>query len=317
MANKDLKTAFDAMYHGKHEFSDFIAGNVSKKYRKLDLNNKDVYAPDTKLKVYHKFLNLFIFQWLLFNKNCVFSYRKGMNVVNAVEKHSNSRHFYQTDLKHFFGSVSTSLIQKTLRESLDRLPITDAEDHIDRIIELCTIDNKLPIGFATSPLISNSCLFHFDNELEAYCQNKNLTYTRYSDDIIISGSEGKLYGVGKVVESILSSKFDSALTINTTKTKYSSIGNRVKILGMTILPNGMLTIDTKLKTEIEVLLHFYVKDKQKFLDKIQTDSATALIKLSGYLNYINTVDQAYLDKLRKKYGSTIVDMFVRGSVKFL
>ncbi len=144
MANKDLKTAFDAMYHGKHEFSDFIAGNVSKKYRKLDLNNKDVYAPDTKLKVYHKFLNLFIFQWLLFNKNCVFSYRKGMNVVNAVEKHSNSRHFYQTDLKHFFGSVSTSLIQKTLRESLDRLPITDAEDHIDRIIELCTIDNKLP-----------------------------------------------------------------------------------------------------------------------------------------------------------------------------
>lgn len=144
-----------------------------------------------------------------------------------------------------------------------------------------------------------------------------MIYTRYSDDIIISGSEGKLYGIGKIVETILSSKFDSAMTINTTKTKYSSIGNRVKILGMTILPNGMLTIDTKLKTEIEVLLHFYVKDKQKFLDKIQTDSATALIKLSGYLNYINTVDQAYLDKLRKKYGSSVVDMFVRGSVKFL
>lgn len=86
---------------------------------------------------------------------------------------------------------------------------------------------------------------------------------------------------------------------------------------MTILPNGMLTIDAKLKVEIEVLLHFYIKDKQKFLDKIQTDSASALIKLSGYLNYINTVDQNYLNKLRKKYGASVIDMFVRGSVKLL
>lgn len=317
VATKDLETAFDAMYHGKHDFSDFITGDVSNKYRKLDLEKKDVYAPDTKLKVYHKFLNLFIFQWLFFNKDCVFSYRKGMNVANAVEKHANSRHFYQTDLKNFFGSLGAPLIQKTLRESLDRFPVTDVEDHIDRIIELCTINNKLPIGFSTSPLISNSCLFHFDNELESYCKNNGLIYTRYSDDIIISGSEGKLYGVGKTVETILNSQFESELIINTIKTKYSSIGNRVKILGMTILPNGTLTIDSKLKTEIEVLLHFYIKDKQKFLDKIKTDSATALTKLSGYLNYINTVDQAYLDKLRKKYGSSVIDMFVRGSVKFL
>lgn len=317
MATKDLKSAFDAMYHGKHDFSDFASGDVSEKYRRLDLNDKNVYAADTKLKVYHKFLNLFIFQWMRFNKNCVYSYRKGMNVASAVEKHANSRHFFQTDLKDFFGSLNTPLIRKSLCESLDQLPIKDAEDHIDRIMELCTVDNKLPIGFSTSPLISNSCLFHFDNELEKYCKDNELIYTRYSDDIIISGNEGKLYGVGKIVESMLAHHYDTTLSINTTKTKYSSIGNRIKILGMTILPNGMLTIDAKLKSEIEVLLYFYIKDKQKFLDKIQTDSASALAKLSGYLNYINTVDQNYLNKLRKKYGSSVIDMFVRGSVKFL
>ncbi|WP_339438035.1 reverse transcriptase domain-containing protein [Pseudomonas sp. EA_15y_Pfl1_P104] len=317
MATKDLKSAFDAMYHGKHDFSDFATGDISEKYKRLDLTNKNIYTADTKLKIYHKFLNLFIFQWMHFNKNCVYSYRKGMNVASAVEKHAHSRHFFQTDLNDFFGSLGTPLIQKTLCESLDLLPVTDAENYINRIIELCTVDNKLPIGFSTSPLISNSCLFHFDNDLEYYCKNNELIYTRYSDDIIISGSEGKLYGVGKVVEGMLAHHYDTSLSINTTKTKYSSIGNRVKILGMTILPNGMLTIDAKLKAEIEVLLHFYIKDKQKFLDKIQTDSASALIKLSGYLNYINTVDQNYLNKLRKKYGASVIDMFVRGSVKFL
>ena len=131
MATKDLKSAFDAMYHGKHDFSDFATGDVSEKYRRLDLTNKNVYTADTKLKVYHKFLNLFVFQWMRFNTNCVYSYRKGMNVASAVEKHANSRHFFQTDLNDFFGSLGAPLIKKTLCESLDQYPVTDVEDQIE------------------------------------------------------------------------------------------------------------------------------------------------------------------------------------------
>lgn len=317
MVNRDFKSAFEAMYHGKYDFEDFKSGDISEKFRKLDLNKKHIYEADQTLKIYHKFLNLFVFQWLEFNENCVYSYRKGMNVADAVKKHAHSKHFYQTDLNNFFGSIRSDFVKNSIIASIDRMPITDVLTYIDRVIELCTVSNKLPVGFSTSPLISNACLLHFDNEVERYCEESGLIYTRYSDDIIISGSERKLYGTGEIIAEVLHQQFKDNLSINSSKTKYSSAGNKLKILGMMILPNGTITIDSKLKADIEVLLHFFTKDKQKFLDKIETDSATALAKVSGYLNYINTTDKVYLNKLRKKYGASVVDMFVRGSVKSL
>jgi RNA-directed DNA polymerase len=317
MVNRDFRSAFDAMYHGKYDFEDFESGDVSEKFRKLPLNKKHIFEADQTLKIYHKFLNLFVFQWLEFNENCVYSYRKGMNVVDAVKKHACSKHFYQTDLNNFFGSIRSDLVRSSILGSIDRIPITDVQIYIDRIIELCTVSSRLPVGFSTSPLISNACLLNFDNEVERYCYENGLIYTRYSDDIIISGSERKLYGTGDVIAEVLHRQFNDTLSINTSKTKYSSEGNKLKILGMMILPNGTITIDSKLKVDIEVLLHFFTKDKQKFLNKIEADSTTALAKVSGYLNYINTTDKVYLNKLRKKYGASVVDMFVRGSVKSL
>ncbi|WP_122575636.1 reverse transcriptase domain-containing protein [Pseudomonas viridiflava] len=317
MANRDFKSAFEAMYHGKYDFEDFKVGDIADKYRKLNLNKKNVYEADQVLKTYHKFLNLFVFQWLSFNEDCVFSYRKGINVADAVKKHSQSKHFYQADLNNFFGSIRSDIVRSCIGASIDKVPISDISLYVDRIVEMCTVADRLAVGFSTSPLISNACLFRFDNEIEHHCHANGLIYTRYSDDIIISGVENKLYGMGDVVESILFQHFNGVLSINLPKTKYSSAGNKVKMLGMMILPNGTVTIDSKLKADIEVLLYFFIKDKQKFLDKIDTDSATALTKLSGYLNYINTTDKIYLDKLRKKYGSSVIDMFVRGSVKSL
>lgn len=317
MVNRDFESAFEAMYHGKYDFKDFKLGDISEKFKKLDLNKKNIYEADPTLKIYHKFLNLFVFQWLQFNEKCVFSYRKGMNVADAVKKHAQNKHFYQTDLNNFFGSIRSDFVKASIIASIDRMPVTDVLIYIDRIIELCTVSDKLPVGFSTSPLISNACLLHFDNEVDRYCAQNGLVYTRYSDDIIISGGEKKLYGTGEVIAEALHQQFKGALSINSSKTKYSSAGNKVKILGMMILPNGTITIDSRLKADIEVLLHFFTKDKQKFLDKIATDSTTALAKVSGYLNYINTTDKTYLNKLRKKYGASVIDMFVRGSVKSL
>ena len=317
MVNRSFKSAFEAMYHGKHDYDDFKSGNVSEKFRKLNLSKKNVFEADKTLKVYHKFLNLFVFQWLAFNESCVYSYRKGMNVSDAVKRHAHSKHFFQTDLNSFFESIVSNIIRSSILNSIDRIPISDIPIHIDRIIELCTVSNRLPVGFSTSPLISNACLLPFDNAVEHHCQESGLIYTRYSDDIIISGNKEKLYGTSEAIEAILLQSFGSRLSLNLSKTKYSSAGNKLKILGMMILPNGTITIDSKLKADIEVLLYFFVKDKTKFLDKIDTDSTTALAKVSGYLNYINTSDQVYLNKLRKKYGASVVDMFVRGSVKSL
>jgi len=59
VASLDFESAFEAMYHGKHDFEDFKSAEILSKYRALDFNKKKVYEADANLKVYHKFLSLF------------------------------------------------------------------------------------------------------------------------------------------------------------------------------------------------------------------------------------------------------------------
>jgi RNA-directed DNA polymerase len=61
------------------------------------------------------------------------------------------------------------------------------------------------------------------------------------------------------------------------------------------------------------MLYLYIKDKSEFRKFLELDSAKSAERLSGYLNYINTVDQAYLDKLRQKYGVTVIDSLIHQS----
>ncbi|MHA6128644.1 reverse transcriptase domain-containing protein [Pseudomonas fluorescens group sp. PF-1] len=315
MAKQKLESVFEAMYHGKFDFKDFISGPTSELYKTIKFKNRTVYDADKKLKAYHKFLNLFLFEFLELNTRVVYSYRKGVNVIDAVKKHASSRHFFQTDLKNFFGSIDLDMIRAAIQENTENFPVSDVNENIERILELVSVSGVLPPGFATSPLISNACLYHFDNQVEKFCLNSGLIYTRYSDDIIISGSTNKLYGLDAHIESMLKESFGEKVLINGSKSKYTSIGGKIKILGVVILPGGGITIDTKLKSKIEVLLHYFTSDRQKFNVMLDDKDVNGLLKVSGYLNYINTTDPAYLNKLRTKYGATVVDMFMRGSVK--
>jgi RNA-directed DNA polymerase len=315
MAKQTLESLFEAMYHGKHDYTDFINSPVSTLCKKVPLKNRVFYKADEKLRAYHKFLNLFIFDFLRINTEVVYSYRKGINVIDAVQKHANSRHFLQADLKNFFGSIDSTLIKSCILENIDNLPASDIDTHIDRLVSLVSLDDMLPPGFSTSPPLSNACLYGFDNKIEAYCKAENLIYTRYSDDIIISGSSDRLYGLSEIIENFLQESFEKKLQLNPSKTKYNTVGGKIKLLGVVILPGGELTVDSKLKSKVEVMLHYYLTDRPSFNKMIEQDTPKGLSSISGYLNYINTTDQTYLNKLRLKYGATVVDMFIRGSVK--
>lgn len=316
MNTKPLKLLFEAMYHGKYDVQDFLAGDIRKDFDVITVNGRTIFRTNKKLKTYHTFLNLFLFEKFKINSSVVFSYRKGVNVVDAVSRHALSKHFFQADLSNFFSSIDASLVRSTIEANVGDTPIADVQHHLDRIMELVLVDGSLPIGFATSPTISNACLFEFDNALQKYCDDKELIYTRYSDDLIVSSKRrDDLVGIEEIVKKFLTEFFGGKMSLNEEKTKFTHVGSKIKLLGMVILPNGKVTVDMKWKKQIEVFLHFYLKDRAKFFLMVESDLASGLERISGYLSYINTVDKDYLNKLRKKYGATVVDMFLHHSAK--
>lgn len=329
MTKQPLQTLFDAMYHGKLSFHDFLYSSMPQNYEIISLGSAEkrkIFKPKENLKVYHKFLNLFLIEFLPINERIVFSYRKGFGAVNAVEQHRYGRYFFQTDISSFFDSIDSSLVKRVILSGADYAPISDIPQHIDRIIELVCINDSLPIGFPASAPLSNSVLFEFDNELERVCKGLELTYSRYADDIVISGKkQERLSGIEEVVQETLHLFASEKLNLKKEKTRFFQIGSKIKILGMIILPNGKISPDTKKKRELEVLLHFYITDKAKFnqfFEKTRTRLGTSsaireddcLDVLSGNLNYVDSIDPDYTNKLRRKFGAATIDMLMHRGI---
>ncbi|MBE0439953.1 MAG: RNA-directed DNA polymerase [Gammaproteobacteria bacterium] len=309
-----LQDVFTSTFHQKLDFNDFLNLDVKSEYEPLKNTQKLILKPSPKLKKYLRFLNSFIFEYAKINTNVVFSYRKDNSAYTAVRKHANSKYFFQTDLSSFFYSITAEDVKNVLENYMGNSPINDLREYQEIIINMVTVDGVLPVGFSTSPKISNSCLYEFDNELEQYCLDDGIIYTRYSDDIILSSKDNDLKTVEKVISGMLNKFFGARFQLNPNKTKHTHTGKKIKLLGMVILPSGKVSVDIKLKKQIEILFYFYINDKTKFTDYLVNKYQGDLGKISGQLNYINTIDKSYLNKLRKKYGNFIVDSFIHQTV---
>ncbi len=324
MIKKDLRTLFDAMYHGKYSFDDFLNSPISENYEVVahPANKKPLLKPRENLKKYHRFLNLFLIENLPINERVVFSYRRGASAFDAVKKHREGRYFFHTDIRSFFDSIDAGMVRQTILSGEDSCAILDLHESIERIVDLICVNGSVPVGFPTSAPLSNAVLLNFDNYLEKTCDNLGLVYSRYADDIIISGSDRE--NISNIDETVQSGLYEFAsknLIINRRKTRFFQVGGKVKILGMLILPNQKIIPDSKKTKELEFLLHFYLSDRSKF-DRIIDEMRAKKGKrsetlegmgedlLSGNLNYVDSIDPEYTNKLRRKFGAATIDMLI-------
>lgn len=318
MTPRPLQQLFDAMYHGKYRFEEFLELKPEEHYSSVRWNGRTIYKPSQKLKVFHTFLNGFLLEHLPVNQSVSFAYRKGANLLQAIAPHAHSRAFYQTDLEQFFDSITSDLIRSTLEGATT--PVSDLTEYIDHILGLLTIQDKLPIGYSTSPILSNACLLKFDKRLATISKERQWIYTRYADDIIISADDRQtIEGVREVIESCLADELGDAFTLNLSKSKLTTIGRKVKLLGLVILPNGTIAIDRDVRNRIESWLHFYVRDRSRlakiFEEKRGEGMEEGLQRLSGLISYAYAADPTYLEKLRIKFGTTIIDSFLHRSAQ--
>ncbi|HEI6852542.1 TPA: RNA-directed DNA polymerase [Yersinia enterocolitica] len=324
-----LEMVFNIAFFEKDSFENFLNFNVASEYERAMFRGRELFKPSQKLKEYHKFINDFIFPYLDVNAEIVFSYRKGSSTYDAVSKHSESVIFYNTDIQNFFPSIGKDFASIVLTRNLKNIPIVDIETYFPKILEFLIIEDSLPVGFSTSPSFSNAVLYCFDCIMKKHYKDKGVVYTRYADDIIISSkNESDLHEVHNITARYLSGINNGKFLLNEKKTKTVRKGSKVKILGMVILPSGKISVDIKIKKKVEHLIHFYLTNKENFKKSILKDDKEGKLKnlpdneiilsgvktLSGILNHINTIDKPYLNKLRKKYGNVIIDMFFHQNI---
>lgn len=306
MSIRTLEQAFNAKFHDSKAYEEFCSLDIKNEISDLELDSRRVFKTSDKLKEYLRFIDKVMFEHLQKHDQAAHSYVKEKSALTAVQAHAGNKYFFTTDIENFFPSVTAEDVTKVLHRDAENIPIADFVDFIPKIVELTTYNGSIPVGFATSPKLSNAFLLGFDSALHRYCTDQALTYTRYSDDIIISCNSRSLLEDIKVhVQELLAKYASPKLLLKADKTRQIHIGKRVKILGMVIMPNGRITIDSKYKKTLETLLHYYINDKDKFhnlLDKkIKTEDKEH--SLFGLLHYAKSIDPLYVGKLQRKYGA--------------
>lgn len=303
MDNRTLEQAFNAVFHNKESFSDFCNFVPEDNVEGFLYNGKRVYKTTKKYKNYLRFLDKVILRYVVNDVSVVHSYVKGRSVLTAVEAHVESSAFFLTDIKSFFTNITKEDVSKVLVRDRKRIPISDFESYIPYLSGIMTVDDSIPVGFPSSPQLSNGFLFDFDKALYDFCRSRDLVYTRYSDDIMISGNDrGKLLDLKNVVQQLLNEFASKKLIINYKKTRITHTGNKVKILGLVITQDGRVTLDLKYKNLVESLLHFYATDKKRYQDLLDKKFGGKEHSVFGLLHYVKSIDPEYLSKLQKKYG---------------
>ena len=156
----------------------------------------------------------------------------------------------------------------------------------------------LSIGAPTSPLISNSLMYGFDESIYKSCEGLNVQYTRYADDLIFStNKKGILFEIPKLVEKVLVEELHGEIIVNSEKTVFSSKAHNRHVTGITISNDSKLSIGRERKRNISAAVHSFKLGK---LTKEEVSS------LQGKIAFARHVEPAFYARLERKYGEDVL-----------
>ena len=221
--------------------------------------------------------------------SCSFAYKKGISTLDCVRKHTKSLHFLKLDIHHFFETMSFDLLEEMFLRLFENakgylmMSLEERKKFVRKVhlyLDVLTINKKFPIGFVTSPIISELYLSVFDRKLFNFCETMGVVYTRYADDLLFSSSEGFNFDI--IENEVKTELAYLGLTINEKKTQRKSLikpGDSINYIGLNLVYDGtetIISVGKKYIKKLAILKAYGYKDEYT-LKKIEG--------LESYLRY--------------------------------
>lgn len=118
--------------------------------------------------------------------DCAMAFQKSKSILDNAEAHFGNAYLIHYDLRDFFDTIFSGRVKAEL------LKRTFDTDSVKFILKWCLFKGHLPQGAPTSPFLSNLVCENLDKRFSALAEKIGATYTRYADDIVISGDENIL-----------------------------------------------------------------------------------------------------------------------------
>lgn len=235
------------------------------------------------------------------------AYRPKRSIADNAAPHRGTTQILKMDFKDFFPSIRRS--DWIAYCAATRCLTDDDEVRLSASLLFRTQpfgqEPRLAIGAPSSPILSNILMFEFDHAISSKVAAERVVYTRYADDLTFSAPRtGFLTGVQKTVRDTMRTLKHPKLMLNNGKTVYATTKFRRSVTGLILANDGRVTIGKRRKR----LLHAAVHNA-----KLGKASPVQIQRLSGYLAHVNSVEPAFLDVLRRRYGSDFIQI-LQGSI---
>jgi RNA-directed DNA polymerase len=224
------------------------------------------------------------------------AYRRRNYIADHAGRHLKSRYLLRVDLADFFESITAKDIAAYLADHISSLPAGWNASDTELFTQLVCRYERLTIGAITSPGLSNAILLPLDQALAKDCEDLEVTYTRYADDMFFSTMIADVLGdVPALVEKTLKSiPYPTSLTINKSKTRHSSLKRQRRVTGLILSTQGQVSLGRQFKRGVRTQVY-----------EMDGLGAPERRRLAGLLAFVKDVEPDFFNSLVLKYGEKV------------
>lgn len=200
-----------------------------------------------------------------------YGFVKGRNIVDNARLHLSKQYVVNIDLQEFFHSVTEERVRYVFRQA----KASRADAAI--LARVCTYEilgfagRRLPQGAPTSPALANYAAGHLDRRLSGLSRSLSYTYSRYADDITLSGNDRP----GRVVDLASRVIVSEGYAVNPAKVSIRHAGAPQYVTGIRVDHN-------RLRPSQELLAAFA---------EAKRDPSSTPAMLNGMLSHIRKIYQ--------------------------
>ena len=264
---------------------------------KSDGSKRKLSVPDLILKLVQKSIADNILIQYPISKYAK-AYKPGSSIQKKARPHVGKKKILKLDIEGFFDHILYSRVKDTVfyeekySESI-RILLT----------MLCYYNDSLPQGAPTSPAITNIIMYDFDETVGAFCNEKNIAYTRYCDDMTFSGD----FDEKEIISFVKNVLFKFGLHLNNRKTAVVPATKRQCVTGIVVNEKMNITKDYRKKVRQEVyyirkfgldgcLNNMGISDKERYLSSLKGRIAFVLQTIPNNCEFIEYKN--FLDSIR-------------------
>lgn len=266
------------------------------KIPKKNGNTRLLNIPSMTLKRIQKWLLINIFEKMPIS-NYATGFCKNKSIIDNAIPHLNKECVINLDIKDFFPSITYEDVFRIVYN------MGYSYDLTCYIAKFCTYKKRLPQGSPASPYISNIRCLKLDNRISKLAETFHASYTRYADDITISGANNIVKLINTVKEIII----DEGFIINEHKTRIRFQHQRQEVTG--IIVNGKTPkLPKEFKAEVRKEL-YYCKKFGPYNHQLRIGDMHSFYKehLYGKILFINMVEEKLGKQMIEDFNSIAWD----------